>query len=104
MLDESLFVSSELHEREVKIGQKTIRLHFRELPAVDFIRFHDSLKSGDEDAKAGATAKIVASAVCNSDGTPAMSYEKALTLKPVALNALFSAAMEVSNGSDAGNA
>lgn len=104
MLDESLFVSAELHEREVKLpGGKAVRLHFRELPAIDFIRFHAALNGSDDDAKAGASARIVAAAVCQPDGTPAMTYDKALTLKPGALNALFSAAMAVSNGDDAGN-
>lgn len=102
MLDDSLFVSSELHEREVQVGKgKTVKLHFRELPAVDFIRFHSAL-SGDEDVKAGAAAKLIAACVCNADGTPAMSNEKALTLKSGALNAIFAVVMDI-NGSAPGN-
>lgn len=98
MLDD-LFVSSELHEREVAIGNKKLKLHFRELPAVEFIRFQALLSGADENAKAGAAAKIVSAAVCLSTGEPAMSYEKALTLKMPALNALFAAAMEVNEAS-----
>ena len=37
----------------------------------------------------------------NPDGSPAMSYEKALTLKLTPLNAIFSAVVEV-NGSGSG--
>lgn len=102
MLDDSLFVSAELHEREVQVGKnKKVKLHFRELPAVDFIRFHSAL-SGDEDVKAGAAAKLIAACVCNADGTPAMSYDKALTLKSGALNAIFAVVMDI-NGSAPGN-
>ncbi|MEN9903704.1 MAG: hypothetical protein RLZZ555_269 [Pseudomonadota bacterium] len=103
MIDDSLFVSSELHEREVKVGKgKSVRLHFRELSAIEFIRFHAALSGADEDAKAGAAAKLIAACVCNPDGTTAMTYEKALTLKSGALNAIFSVVMEI-NGSASGN-
>lgn len=104
MLDESLFVSAELHEREVKVAKgKTVRLHFRELPAIEFIRFHATQSGDDQDARAGAAAKLIAASVCKPDGTPAMSYEKALTLKTGALNAIFAVVMEI-NGGAPGNA
>jgi Phage tail assembly chaperone, TAC len=104
MLDDSLFVSAELHEREVQIGKsKKVKLHFRELPAVEFIRFHSAQSQANADAKAGAAAKLIAACVCNADGSPAMSYEKALTLKTGALNAIFAVVMEI-NGSESGNA
>lgn len=103
MLDDSLFVSAELHEREVQIGKgKKVRLHFRELPAVEFIRFHSTTTDADADTRAGAAAKLIAACVCNPDGSPAMSYEKALTLKTGALNAIFAVVMEI-NGSQSGN-
>lgn len=104
MLDDSLFVSAELHEREVQVGKgKKVKLHFRELPAVDFIRFHSTQSEADADARAGAAAKLIAACVCNADGTPAMSYDKALTLKTGALNAIFAVVLEI-NGSQSGNA
>lgn len=102
MLDDSLFVSAELHEREVQIGKgKKVRLHFRELPAVEFIRFHSAQSESDANARAGAAAKLIAASVCNPDGSLAMSYEKALTLKAGALNAIFSVVLEI-NGSEPG--
>ena len=101
MLDDSLFVSDELHVREVQIGKsKKVKLHFRELPAVDFIR--NNLSQSDADAHAGAVAKLIAACVCNPDGSPAMSYEKALTLKTGPLNAIFAVVLKI-NGSEPGN-
>ena len=101
MLDESLFVSNELHVREVQIGKgKKVELHFRELPAIEFIRIN--LVQSDPDAHACAVAKLIAACVCNPDGSQAMSYEKALTLKQGALNAIFAVVMKI-NGSDPGN-
>ena len=99
MLDESLFVGSDLHKRDVEIGGKTHELWFKELPAVDFIRFHSLTSSADEDVRAGAAAKLIAACVVNPDGSPAMSHEKALTLKTKPLNAIFAAVLEVNGGS-----
>ena len=101
-LDDSLFASAELHERDVEVAPgKSIKLHFRELPAVDFIRFHGIATGGDEDARAGAAARLIAAGVCNPDGSTAMTLEKALTLKSTPLNAIFQALLEVNND-DAG--
>ena len=99
MLDESLFVGSDLHKRDVEIGGKSHELWFKELPAVDFIRFHALTSSADENARAGAAAKLIAACVVNPDGTQAMSHEKALTLKTQPLNAIFAAVLEVNGGS-----
>lgn len=97
MLDESMFVSDDLHEREVQIGKsKKVKLHFRELPAVEFIR--NNLSQSDPDVHAGAVAKLIAACVCNPDGSPAMSYEKALTLKQRALSAIYAVVMEINWG------
>lgn len=102
MLDESLFAGSDLHEREVEVfpGKKT-RLWFKELPAVDFIRFHALTTSGDEDVRIGASARLISACVVSPDGSPAMTYDKALTLKTKPLNAIFFAVLEV-NGSSSG--
>ena len=99
MLDDSLFAGEALHKREVDVGGKTIELWFKELPAVDFIHFHALTSSDDKDARAGAAARLVASCVVNPDGTQAMTYEKALTLKTKPLNAIFAAVLEVNGGS-----
>lgn len=100
MLDDSLFAGSDLHSRKVEVAPgKTVELWFKELPAVDFIRFHSLTSAESEDVRAGAAAKLVAACVVNPDGTQAMTYEKALTLKTKPLNAIFQAVLEVNGGS-----
>ena len=102
MLDDLLFVGADLHERQVEVAKdRKITLWFKELPATDFIRFHALTTSNEESVRVGAQARLIASCVVNPDGTPAMSYEKALTLKLTPLNAIFAAVVEV-NGSGSG--
>ena len=102
MLDDDLFVSDAPIAREVEIGGKLRTLHFRELPAVEFIRFSRRAQDGSDDLRDGAAAKLVAASVCNPDGTPAMSYERALQLKSGPLNAIFAVVLEI-NGRRPGN-
>ncbi|MDD2728324.1 hypothetical protein [Malikia sp.] len=102
MLDESLFVGTDLHEREVEVAKdKQVKLWFKELPAIEFIRFYTLSTSDDEMVRLGAAARLISSCLVNPDGSPAMSYEKALTLKNKPLNAIFAAVQEV-NGSASG--
>ena len=104
MLDDDLFASDALIERSVTMPSgKTVTLHFRELPAVEFIRFQRIASEGNEDARDGAAAKLIAASVRNPDGSEAMSYENALTLKSGPLNAIFAVVLEI-NGSKPGNA
>lgn len=96
-LDDDLFAGDTLHAREVEVATgKIVTLHFRELPAGDFIRFH-ALATGDEDARAGAAARLVAAGLCNPDGSPAMTFERALNLKSKPLGAIFEALLEVND-------
>jgi hypothetical protein len=102
MLDDDLFVSDALIERAVEIGGKVHKLHFREIPAVEFLRFTRLTQEGNDDRRDGAAAKLVAASVCNPDGTPAMTYEKALTLKSGPLNVIFAVVLDI-NGARPGN-
>ena len=102
MLDESLFAGTDLHEREVEVAKgRKITLWFKELPAVEFLRFHALTTSKDEDVSLGASARLISACVVNPDGSQAMTYEKALTLKNRPLNVILSAVLEV-NGSSSG--
>lgn len=103
MLDPALFVSDTLHPREVELaaGQR-VTLHFRELPASEFIRFQSVLAKGDEDARAGAAARLIAASLANPDGTPALTLERALQLKTKPLDALFTAVLDVNEGKPPG--
>jgi hypothetical protein len=101
MLDDSLFASDTLHEREVEVAKgKKVKMHFKELPAVHFIRFHQDSASEDAEVRHGAAQRLLAACVCNPDGTPAMTVERAMTLKTGPLNAIFRLVLEV-NGSEA---
>lgn len=88
-LSDSLFVSETLHERTVELqdGTKHV-LHFRELPSVAFRAFHLAEQSQDEEIRAGSMARLIASSLCNPDGTPALDYERARKLKPEPANAM----------------
>lgn len=89
MLDDSFFVSQSLHERPVTLPNgSTHRLHFRELTAAQVRGYQIAERSQDEEVQAGAIAKLIAASVCEPDGSPAMTYERARTLKPQAANAL----------------
>lgn len=98
MLDDALFVSATLHARPVTVVGTTITMYFRELPAIEFIRFHDGQSVPDPEARAGAAARLVAAAISNPDGTPAITYDKALTLKSPALTAILAEIMKVNGG------
>jgi len=96
MLDQSFFVSQEVHEKEVTLadGGKHV-LYFKEIPAVEYQKFRLAQQSQDEDVQAGSLAKLIAASLCEPGGEPAISYEQALLLKPEPMNALFAKIMEV---------
>lgn len=98
-LDDSFFISDELHERPVKLadGQEHI-VHFREVGLAKVRGFQLAQHSDDEDVQAGAIARLIAASVCDPDGKQAMSYERATTLKPQAATALIAVILEL-NGS-----
>lgn len=100
MLDKSFFITNEIHEKEVVLGDGSKHtLYFKELAAIDYSKFHIAQNSSDDDVKAGAIAKLIAASLCNLDGTPAITYEQALTLKADPMNAIFVAVMEVNRTS-----
>lgn len=99
MLPDSIFAGSELHARQVDLGTQVVELWFKELPAVEFIRYHALTTSDNDDLRAGAAAKLISQSLVNPDGTQAMSHDKALTLKTKPLNAIFTAVLEVNGGS-----
>lgn len=95
-LNDALFVSESVHAREVELtdGSKHT-LHFKELPAAEFRKFHRAEQSDDDEVHAGSMAKLIAASLCEPDGKPAITYKKALTLKPAAMNAIFGAVLAV---------
>lgn len=102
MLDSTLFVSTNVQERTIKLpdGKKHV-LYFKELPAVEFRRFYLASQSADEDVRVFAIAKLIAAALCDSDGKPAITAEKASELKAGPMNAIFEALLDVNGQGEA---
>lgn len=100
-LDESLFASPTVHEREVELsdGNKH-KLYFRELPGYEFIKFREQQNSDDLEIRAKAVPRLIAAGLCTPDGKPAMTAEKALMLKSGPMTAIMVALLEV-NSADA---
>jgi hypothetical protein len=102
MLNESFFVSDKVQEKKVSLADGSEHvLYFKELPAVEFRRFALAEQSDNDDVKAASVAKLIASSLCEPDGKPAITFEKALQLKASAMNAIFEAMLEV-NGQKKG--
>jgi hypothetical protein len=95
-LSKDFFVSDTLHERSVEMpdGSKHI-IHFAELSAADFTAFRDEQRSEDAKTRALATPRLLAKAVREPNGKPAMTVDQAVKLKPGPLRALFEAVLEV---------
>lgn len=89
MLDASLFVSEQLHERPVTLADGSVhQLKFREVTSAEMRRYQIAESSDDENVRVGSMAVLIAASVMNPDGTPAMTADKARTLKPHVTNAL----------------
>ena len=96
MLNESLFVSEKVIEKEVTLSDGTShKLYFKELPALEFRKFYIAEQSQDEDVQAASMAKLVAASLCEPDGKPAVTVKKALQLKGSALTAIVEAIMQI---------
>ena len=57
-------------------------LYFRELPAIEMRRQVLAEQSGDDKRVLNALSSLIARAVCDADGKPAMTEEQAGKLKP----------------------
>ena len=96
MLDKSLFVSTEVVEREVELPDgKKHKLFFKELTAADIARYVNALNSSDEEVNVLANPKLLALSLCEADGKPAITIEQALQLKPGVIGPILEALREV---------
>lgn len=99
MLDDSLFVSDEVVSREVELPDgKKHKLYFKEPSAAAYRKYGIAEKSEDADVRAGSIAHLIASCLVEADGTPAIAYERALTLKPAAMMAIYYAIIDIAEG------
>lgn len=101
MLDKSLFVSTEVQEREVELadGKKYV-LHFKELTATDVARYVNALNSSDEETRVMANAKLIAQCLCDANGNQATTIEQAAQLKPGVIGVILEAVRDVNGLGD----
>lgn len=95
-LQDSDFAGDAIHERTVTMADGSKRvLHFRELDSTHVNRYYLWLTSADEEVRAAAAARLIAAGLCNPDGTPALTFERAARLKPMVLKGLVDALQDV---------
>jgi hypothetical protein len=96
MLDKSFFVSTEIHRKEVEMGDGTKHtLFFKELPYVEFRKFQLMESSDDPDVKVMSIAKMISASLCEENGEPAITLEQAVNLKPNVATKIFLAITDV---------
>lgn len=95
-LAKSLFISDEIHEAEVKLPNgEAHKLHFKELSAVEFRKFHMAEYSDDDEIKATSMAKLIASSLVEPDGKAALTLKQALNLNSAATNAIITVILSI---------
>jgi hypothetical protein len=95
-LSKSLFVSDEVHEKEVTLPNGEVhKLHFKELSAVEFRKFQMAEFSEDDEVKATSMAKLISSSLVDPDGKPALNMAQALKLNSAATNAMIAVILGV---------
>jgi len=95
-LAKSLFVSDEIHEKEVTLPNGEVhKLHFKELSAVEFRKFQMAEFSEDDEVKATSMAKLISSSLVDPDGKPALTLPQALKLNSAATNAMIAVILGV---------
>lgn len=99
-IPQSFFVSEEIRVRDVKLSDGSVhQIHFRELPALDFRRWHENEKSEDQKVRHEAIANLLVIGVCNEDGSPGLTLDQAKKLKGGAMAAIFEALLDVNGAS-----
>lgn len=96
MLDASLFITSEIAERTIELGDGSKHvLFFKQLPNTAFEKYAQWNVSADEDVAASAAARLVALGLCDADGNQVLDAEKAMTIKFQVLRRMVNALLEV---------
>lgn len=96
MLGDAFFVSPSVNKRTVRLPDGTEHeLYFRKVSSYDYSRFIAHAGSKVPDERAEAAHILVAASLCEADGKPAITVERARTLKPEALDPIFAMAMEI---------
>ncbi|MEU9859177.1 phage tail assembly chaperone family protein, TAC, partial [Streptomyces sp. NPDC047974] len=82
LLDPSLFISDDVHEREVMLADgKKHTFYIREQEAGVLRGFFAGQASEDADKQAETMARLIAKSICDPEGNPALSLAQAKRLK-----------------------
>jgi hypothetical protein len=96
MLDESLFISDEIAEKEIELADGTKHvLFFKQLPNTAFERHAMWCNSADEDVVAMASVRLLVMGLCEADGKPAVTSEQAERIKRPVMRQMVQALLEV---------
>lgn len=95
-LNEGFFVSETLHEKKVTLpnGEEST-LHFRELPAQEFVTFREEQNSDAVAIRTTAAQRLIAKSLRAADGKPVLDDKSALKLTAGGVTVLMTAVMEV---------
>lgn len=101
-LNQQLFVSDKVHEKEVTLSDKSKHtLFFKELSSVEYRKFYFYESSDDEDKRAMSQAYLISVAMCDENGNPVITIDQACRLKNDALLSISKAIKEVNGLKDA---
>ncbi|UQA69535.1 phage tail assembly chaperone family protein, TAC [Stenotrophomonas maltophilia] len=96
LLDPSLFISDDVYERQVKLADgKEHMFYIREQEAGVLRGFFAGQTSEDPEKQAESMARLIAKAICDPEGKPALSLAQAKRLKFAVQIALTKAISEV---------
>jgi hypothetical protein len=91
-----LLVKPEIHPRDVVMPDGTTHtLHFKQISAADFRGYRLDELSEDATVRAHAMGKLVAAALCEADGAPALKGDEYKQLTLDGVNALFPVVLQV---------
>lgn len=93
---DGLFAGSEIFKRMVKLGDgKEYEMYFKQLPGIEFIRYREIAQSENREERIYGVANLIAASLCEPDGSKAMTAEKAATLLPGPMNAIFEQVLDI---------
>lgn len=101
-MDDSLFISSKVYERTITTPKGEITIWLKELPNTSYMRFQAAMTSRDDDVRSQAIQRLVAEALCEPDGKPALTFEKACALKVTVLDQIYKHATTLDKADDLG--
>lgn len=97
---DGLFAGGEIFKRTVKLGDdQEYEMYFKQLPGIEFIRYREVSQSENREERIFGIANLIAASLCEPDGAKAMTPEKAATLLPGPMSAIFEQVLQVNGQS-----